>query len=62
MSTPADKLSQSLAVLKSLQDAGLIAIKTSHLTRVHRQRLLKQGFIREVMKLASNVSRLAVVS
>lgn len=50
MSTPADKLSQSLAVLKPLQDAGLIAIKTSHLSRVHRQRLLKQGFIREVMK------------
>ena len=50
MPTPADKLAKSLAVLKTLQDAGIVAIKTSHLTRVHRERLLKQGFIREVMK------------
>ena len=50
MATPADKLAQSLAVLKTLQDAGIVAIRTTHLTRVHRERLLKQGFIREVMK------------
>ena len=50
MPTPADKLAQSLAALKTLQDAGIVAIKTGHLTRVHRERLLKQGFIREVMK------------
>ena len=50
MPTPADKLAESLAVLKTLQDAGIVAIKTNHLTRVHRERLLKQGFIREVMK------------
>ena len=50
MPTPADKLAESLAVLKALQDAGIVAIKASRLTRVHRERLLKQGFIREVMK------------
>jgi len=50
MATPADKLAQSLAALKSLQDEGVVAIRTSNLTRVHRERLLKNGFIREVMK------------
>ncbi len=50
MAAPADKLAKSLAVLKSLQDAGRIAIRTSDLTRTHRQRLLATGFIREVMR------------
>jgi hypothetical protein len=50
VATPADKLAQSLAVLKTLQDGGIVAIRATHLTRVHRERLLKQGFIREVMK------------
>jgi Fic/DOC family len=50
MATPSDKLAQSLAALKTLQDAGIVAIRTTHLTRVHRERLLKNGFIREVMK------------
>jgi hypothetical protein len=50
MATPSDKLAQSLAVLKSLQDDGVVAIRTTNLTRVHRERLLKNGFIQEVMK------------
>lgn len=50
MATPADKLAQSLAALKVLQDAKAVAIRASDLTRVHRERLLKNGFIREVMK------------
>lgn len=50
MATPADKLAESLAALKSLQDAGTVAIRANSLTRVHRERLLKNGFIREVMK------------
>jgi hypothetical protein len=50
MAAPADKLADSLAVLKILQDQGRIAIRTSDLTRTHRQRLLATGFIREVMK------------
>lgn len=50
MATPADKLAQSLAALKALQDAKAVAIRASDLTRVHRERLLKNGFIREVMK------------
>ena len=50
MAAPADKLAQSLAALKTLQDAGIVAIRTSNLTRVQRERLLKSGFIQEVMK------------
>jgi hypothetical protein len=50
MATPAQKLAASLNVLKALQDQGRIAIRTGHLTRTHRQRLLAGGFIREVMK------------
>lgn len=50
MATPADKLAQSLDALKALQDAKAVAIRASDLTRVHRERLLRSGFIREVMK------------
>ncbi len=50
MATPADKLAQSLDALKALQDAKAVAIRASDLTRVHRERLLKNGFICEVMK------------
>lgn len=50
MAAPADKLAASLAVLKNLQDAGRIALRATDMTRTHRERLLKNGFIREVMK------------
>jgi len=50
MATPQDKLSESLAVLKKLQDEGTVAIHTKNMTRTHRERLLKNGFIKEVMK------------
>jgi len=50
MSTPQDKLAQSLAVLKELQDKGITAIHTKNITRTHRERLLKNGFIKEVIK------------
>lgn len=50
MATPADKLAQSLDALKARQDSKAVAIRASDLTRVHRERLLKNGFIREVMK------------
>ena len=50
MAAPSDKLAESLAVLKSIQDKGIVAIRANHLTRTHRERLLRSGFIREVMK------------
>ena len=50
MATPAANLATSLEILKQLQDRGLVAIRASDVTRIHRERLLKNGFIREVMK------------
>ncbi len=50
MPAPATKLAESLKVLKELQDEGRVAIRSSELTRTHRERLLKNGFIQEVMK------------
>ena len=50
MATPAVNLAASLEILKQLQDRGLVAIRASDVTRIHRERLLKNGFIREVMK------------
>jgi hypothetical protein len=50
MATPAANLATSLEFLKALQDQGVTAIRASYLTRIHRERLLKNGFLREVMK------------
>lgn len=50
MAQSSEKLADSLSALKALQDKGTVAIRTSLLSRTHRQRLLKAGFIREVMK------------
>jgi hypothetical protein len=50
MSTPQDKFAQSLAVLKKIQDQGIVAIQAKDLTRTHRERLINNGFIKEVMK------------
>lgn len=50
MATPQEKLAQSLEALKALQDKGIVAIRTDDLSRANRERLLKNGFIQEVMK------------
>lgn len=50
MASPSDKLAQSLQILKELQDQGHVALRASDLSRTHRERLLKNGFIKEVMK------------
>lgn len=50
MATPAEKLAESLEVLQTLQEEGIVAIKTDSLTRTHRERLLTNGFIKEVYK------------
>ena len=50
MPTLQDKLAESLAVLKKLQDKGIVAIQTKNITRTHRERLVKSGFIKQVMK------------
>ncbi len=50
MATPSEKLAQSLDILKALQEKGIVAIRARDLTRTHRERLQKNGFIQEVMK------------
>ena len=50
MASPSEKLAQSLSALKEIQDGGKMAIRAGDMTRTHRERLLKNGFIREVMK------------
>ena len=50
MASPSDKLADSLRALRDLQQAGAVAIRSSELTRTHRERLVKNGFLQEVMK------------
>jgi hypothetical protein len=50
MATPSEKLANSLEILKQLQDTGTASIRSNDLTRTHRERLIKHGFMQEVMK------------
>lgn len=50
MATPSEKLAGSLEVLHTLQARGIIAIHSRDLTRTHRERLLENGFLQEIMK------------
>ncbi len=50
MNDVSQKLADSLEQLKILQDQGVTAIRSAQLSRVHRERLLKYGFIKEVIK------------
>lgn len=50
MPTPQEKLAESLAILKQIQDSGRVAIRSKDLPRTHRERLMKNGFLQEVMK------------
>ncbi len=50
MARPQEKLADSLKALKELQERGVVAIRSADLTRTHRERLLRNGFLYEVMK------------
>lgn len=50
MAKPPEKLADSLEVLKALQNQGAVAIRSADLSRTHRERLVRNGFLREVMK------------
>ena len=50
MAVPQEKLAESLEALRKLQDRGVVAIRAADLSRAHRERLLKNGFLQEVMK------------
>lgn len=50
MATPSAKLAESLDILNNLQASGKTAIKSSDLTRTNRERLVKAGFLKEVLR------------
>jgi fido (protein-threonine AMPylation protein) len=50
MAKPHEKLAQSMAILKKLQEGGRRIFKSDELSRVHRERLLQNGFLREVIR------------
>ena len=51
MATPAEKLAESLVELEKLQnERGIAIIKADDLSRTHKERLIENGFIREVIK------------
>lgn len=50
MVSPHEKLAKSLEVLRVLQERGVVAVRSADLTRTHRERLIKNGFLQEVMK------------
>jgi hypothetical protein len=51
MPAPSEKLAQSLEMLSNLQSTnGAAAIRSRDLTRTHRERLLANGFLQEVIK------------
>jgi hypothetical protein len=50
MATPSEKLAASLEELRVLQEQGHVAIQFSELSRTHRERLLKHGFLQGTIK------------
>ncbi|MCG7980749.1 MAG: Fic family protein [gamma proteobacterium symbiont of Clathrolucina costata] len=50
MAKPSEKLAESLQALHELQARGTVAIRSADLSRTHRERLLRNGFLQEVIK------------
>lgn len=50
MATSQEKLAESLEALRTLQDQGRVAIRSEDLNRTHREHLVKNGDLQEVMK------------
>jgi len=50
MALPHEKLAESLKALRALQKRGVVAVRSADLTRTHRERLVKNDFLQEVMK------------
>jgi hypothetical protein len=57
MATPQERLADSLEELRKLQEKKETAIKTDELSRTHRERLVKNGFLKEVIKGWYMISR-----
>jgi len=50
MATPKEKLSASLSILEGLQTKGSHVFLSKEISRTHRERLIKNGFLKEIMK------------
>jgi hypothetical protein len=50
MAAPKEKLAESLKALHKLQGQRVVAIRSRDLSRTHRERLIKSGFLKEVIK------------
>jgi len=50
MPSPNEKLAESLEVLEALQQGNRRVFRSEDLSRVHRERLMENGFLQEVMK------------
>lgn len=50
MATPGEKLAASLEGLRKIQRNGAVAIRTNDISTTHRSRLVKNGFLSEVVK------------
>jgi len=50
MPSPNEKLAESLDVLKAIQEGNRRVFRSDDLSRVHRERLVENGFLQEVMK------------
>ena len=50
MATPAQRLANSLDQLRKLQQQGITAFESGELSRTHRERLVENGFLKEVVK------------
>src|SRR5438552_993539 len=50
MPSPNEKLAESLDVLEALQQGNRRVFRSDDLSRVHRERLVENGFLQEVMK------------
>lgn len=50
MATPSEKLAEALEALHELQDQGLVAIKSTEISRISRELLVNNGYLKEVSK------------
>ena len=57
MAIPAERLADSLEELRRLQEDGKVAIQSDDLSRTHRERLIENGFLKEVIRGWYIVSR-----
>jgi hypothetical protein len=50
MATPSEKLAEAFEALHELQEQGLVAIKSTEISRISRELLVNNGYLKEVSK------------